>query len=133
MLGEQIAELKGKIVSQRVLDVEGPTMETSVSIQGSFRGTQVRQTLTYVAKPVSPGVLHGKAKVVTHIHGESELVVSTHEGIGRITPSGVTWRGTGFFRTSSTGKLAFLNNLVGLFETEVDTEGNFTEKIWEWK
>ena len=39
MLGDQIAELKGKITGQRVLDVEGPTMETSVSIEGSFRGT----------------------------------------------------------------------------------------------
>jgi hypothetical protein len=37
MLGDQIAELKGKITGQRVLDVEGPTMETSVSIYGSFR------------------------------------------------------------------------------------------------
>ncbi len=132
MLGEQIGELKGKIAGQRVLDVEGPTMETSVSIEGSFRGTQVKQHLTYIAKPVSPGVLHGKAKGVM-IAGESEMVVSTGEGIGRVTPSGVRWRGSGFFRTSSTGKLAFLNNLVGLFETEVDTEGNFTEKIWEWK
>jgi hypothetical protein len=26
-----------------------------------------------------------------------------------------------------------LNNVVGLFEAEVDAEGNFTEKIWEWK
>jgi hypothetical protein len=132
MLGEQIAELRGKIVSQRVLDVEGPTMETSVSIEGTFKGTQVKQHVTYVAKPVSPGVLHGKAKGVT-IGGETEMVVSTHEGIGRVTPSGVRWRGTGFFSTSSTGKLAFLNNLVGLFETEVDSEGNLTQKIWEWK
>ena len=107
-------------------------METSVSIEGTFNGTQVKQHLTYVAKPVSAGVLHGKAKGIT-IGGETEMVVSTHEGIGRATPSGVRWRGTGFFSTSSTGKLAFLNNLVGLFETEVDTEGNFTEKIWEWK
>jgi len=132
MLGEQIAELKGKIVSQRVLDVEGPTMETNVSIDGSIRGTHVRQHLTYVAKPVSPGVLNGKAKGVT-IAGETEMAVSTGEGIGRVTSSGVRWRGTGFYSTSSTGKLAFLNNLVALFETEVDTEGNFTEKIWEWK
>jgi hypothetical protein len=32
MLGDQIAELKGKLTGQRVLDVEGPTMETSVVI-----------------------------------------------------------------------------------------------------
>ena len=132
MLGEQIGELRGKVIGQRVLDIEGPTMETSVSIEGNFKGIQVKQHLTYIAKPVSPGVIHGKAKGVT-MAGESEMVVSTGEGVGRVTSSGVSWRGTGFFRTSSTGKLAFLNNLVGLFETEVDIEGNFTEKIWEWK
>ena len=38
MLGEQIAELKGKIIGQRVLDVEGPTIETSVSVSGSIKG-----------------------------------------------------------------------------------------------
>ena len=132
MLGDQIAELKGKIAGQRVLDVEGPTMETSVSIEGSVRGAQVRQHMTYISKPVSPGVIHAKAKGVM-MAGESEMVVSTGEGIGRISPLGVKWRGSAFYRTSSTGKLVFLNNLVGLFETDVDTEGNFTEKIWEWK
>jgi hypothetical protein len=132
VLGDRIAELKGKITGQRVLDVEGPTMETSVSIEGSFRGTQVKQHMTYISKPVSPGVIHAKAKGVMTA-GESETVVSTGEGIGSISPSGVKWHGCAFYRTSSTGKLAFLNNLVGLFETYVDTDGNFTEKIWEWK
>jgi hypothetical protein len=36
MLGEKIAEYKGKIIGQRVLDVEGPTMETSVSASGAL-------------------------------------------------------------------------------------------------
>ena len=132
MLGDQIAELKGKITGRRVLDVEGPTMETSVSIEGSFKGTQIKQHMTYISKPVSPGVIHGKAKGVM-MACESEIVVSTGEGIGKISPSGVKWHGSAFYRTSSTGKLSFLNNVVGLFETEVDSEGNFTEKIWEWK
>jgi len=132
MLGDQIAQLKGKLTGQRVLDVEGPTMETSVSMEGSFRGTEVKHHMTYLSKPVSPGVIHGKSKGVM-MAGGSEMVVSTGEGIGRISPSGIKWRGSAFYRTSSTGKLAFLNNLVGLFETDVDIEGNFTEKIWEWK
>jgi len=114
------------------MDVEGPTMETSVLIEGSFRRTEVKQHMTYISKPISPGVVHGKAKGVM-MSGGSEMVVSTGEGIGRIGPSGVKWHGCAFYRTSSTGKLAFLNNFVGLFETDVDTDGNFTEKIWEWK
>jgi hypothetical protein len=38
-----------------------------------------------------------------------------------------------FFKTSSTGKLSFLNNLTGVFEYEADEAGNTLEKVWEWK
>jgi len=56
----------------------------------------------------------------------------TGEAVGRLSSSGIKWRVI-FYRTSSTGKLSFLNDLVGLFEAEMDTEGNFSENIWEWK
>jgi hypothetical protein len=62
MLGEQIVEFKGKITGQRVLDAEGPTMETSVSTSGVIKGTQVKENLTFVAKPISAGILHGKGE-----------------------------------------------------------------------
>jgi hypothetical protein len=133
MLGEQIAELKGKIMVQRVLDAQGPTMETSVSASGTVKGTQVNETLTFMAKPTSAGVLHGVGQGVL-MAGESEMASYTGEGIGRLTSSGgVKWRGAVFYSTSSTGKLAFLNNVVGIFEAESDAEGKFSEKIWEWK
>jgi hypothetical protein len=35
--------------------------------------------------------------------------------------------------SSTTGKLGFLNNVVGVFEYEVDENGNSGGKIWEWK
>ena len=40
MLGDQISEEKGKITSQRVLDVERgvPKIETSFSATGNYRG-----------------------------------------------------------------------------------------------
>jgi hypothetical protein len=135
MLGEQIAESKGKIIGQRVLDVEGPTIETSVSVSGSMKGTQVKETLTFEGKPTttSKGVLHGKGKGVI-MAGESELATYTGEGVGRPSSSGsINWRGSIFYSTSSNGKLAFLDNLIGVFEVEIDVEGNFSEKIWEWK
>jgi hypothetical protein len=117
MLGDQIAELKGKIMVQRVLDSQGPTMETTVSASGSIKGTQVKETLTFMAKPTSPGVLHGVGQGVL-MAGESEIISYTGEGIGRLTTSsgGVQWRGAIYYNTSSTGKLAFLNNVVGIFE-----------------
>jgi hypothetical protein len=62
------------------------------------------------------------------------LVTYTGEGIGRIDSSGgVKWRGSVFSRASSGGKLSFLNNMIGVFEAEIDIDGNFSEKIWEWK
>ncbi len=133
MLGEQIADLKGKIISQRVLDAEGPTMETSVSFTGNIRNVPVRQNVTFVGRPTSQGVLSGKGQGVI-MAGESGIATFTAEGFGRVTPSGsVKWRGAFFYRTLSGEKLAFINNLVGVFEAEIDTEGNVTEKSWEWK
>ena|SRR2546426_12469179 len=87
MLGEQITELKGKMTGRRVLDVEGPTIETSVSPSGSVRGTPVKENLTYVARPLSPGVLHGKGQGII-MAGDSEMATYAREGIGRITTNG---------------------------------------------
>jgi hypothetical protein len=144
MLGEQYAELSGKITGQRVLDVEGPTIETSVATKGTIRGVQVQEIITFVGRPTAEkGVLHGVGQgVITTTTstassaggGEPEMVTYTGEGVGRISSSGgVKWRGSVFSRTSSSGKLAFLNNMVGVFESEIDADGNFSEKTWEWK
>jgi hypothetical protein len=54
--------------------------------------------------------------------------------MGRINANtGTTFKGIMFFNTNSTGKLAFLNNLQGLFVTQVNTNGSIRTKIWEWK
>jgi hypothetical protein len=38
MLGEQFAELKGKITGQKVMDSEGPCIEAFVSVSGTMKG-----------------------------------------------------------------------------------------------
>jgi len=133
MLGEQIAELKGKITSKRVLDAEGPIIETSVEVTGNFKGIEVTETLTFIGTPRGTGVLHGVGKGIIMTR-DGEMATYTGEGVGRIVPGGnVNWRGSVFYRSSSSGNLAFLNNLIGLFEVQIDSEGNFSEKAWEWK
>jgi hypothetical protein len=62
-----------------------------------------------------------------------EKVTFTAEGIGRITTYGMKVRGAVFLSAGPTGKLAFLNDVVGIFEAEIDREGNFSEKTWELK
>jgi hypothetical protein len=63
-----------------------------------------------------------------------ETATWTGYGIGCLAAGGrVSYRGSLFFRTNSTGKMSFLNNIVGVFEYEVDESGNTTAKVWEWK
>jgi hypothetical protein len=112
-------------------------METSVSSSGSIKGTQVSEMLTFVGRPIttSKGVLHGKGMGIITATGESDVATFTGEAVGRLDSSGnMSWRGSIFYSTSSSnGKLSFLNNMIGVFEDEIDAEGNFSNKIWEWK
>ena len=57
--------------------------------------------------------LHGVGHGVI-MAGESDLAAYTGEGVGRLTSSGTIWHGAIFYRTSSTDKLSFLNDVVGL-------------------
>ena len=101
MLGEQIGEIRGKVTSQRVLDVEGPSIETSLTASGSLKGVQIKETLTFIGRPTNTsGIIRGIGKGVI-MDGESELATVTGEGIGRIDPTGnINWRGSLFFSTS---------------------------------
>src|SRR5712691_12529929 len=136
MLGDQISEEKGKISSQRVLDVEGgmPKMETSFSATGNYRGVETTATLTYWASPRPGGAIYGEGQGLLMSRDGQEMATWTGQGIGRFTgPGKIRFTGSLFFSTSSTGKLAFLNNMVGVFEYEADELGNTSEKCWEWK
>lgn len=133
MLGELIGETTGKMSGQRVIDLEGPTVETNVSSMGTLKGVQVTETLTFVSGPTSKGVIHGIGKGVINTK-DGQIATFTGEGIGKFDSTGVLkWRGALFFHTNSEGNLQFLDNMVGVFESDVDALGNFTDKIWEWK
>ena len=81
MLGEIIGEMKGNVSGQRVTDVEGPTIETSISASGSLRGVQVTELLTYIASPSSNRMLRGIGNgIIRTLDGE--ITTYTGEGIG---------------------------------------------------
>jgi hypothetical protein len=64
----------------------------------------------------------------------TEVATWKGSGIGRMSGSGkVSFRGAIYWHTTSTGKLAPLNNVVGVYEYEIDEGGNTSAKIWEWK
>jgi predicted outer membrane repeat protein len=136
MLGDLISEEKGKITSQRVLDVEGgePKIETTFSATGNYRGIETTATVTYSGSPRHGGAIYGEGQGVLMSKDGQEMATWTGQGIGRVTsPGKIRFAGSLFFSTSSTGKLSFLNNLVGVFEYESDESGNTSAKAWEWK
>jgi hypothetical protein len=62
-----------------------------------------------------------------------ENATSTFVDITRFNPDGtVVGTGVTFFSTNSTGQLAFLNNMVGIMQSEFSPDGG-TIRTWEWK
>ena len=99
-----------------------------------MRGVPVNEFATYVNRGTNTqGSFSGKGQGIV-MAKESEVATFTGEGFGRVDSLGsMKWRAAFFYQTASTGKLAFLNNLVGVSENQVDPEGNAIDKQWEWK
>jgi len=98
------------------------------------RWVETTATVTYWASPRPGGAIYGEGKGVLMSKDGQEMAIWTGQGIGRFTsPGKIRLTGSLFFETSSTGKLAFLNNLVGVFEYETDESGNTSATVWEWK
>ena len=64
---------------------------------------------------------------------EEENATLTFVSLGTTNPNGTGSRtGVAFYNTNSTGQLAFLDNMIGIFQTKFSPEGSdFRE--WEWK
>ena len=136
MLGDLIGEEKGKITGQRVLDVEGgkSKMETSFSATGKYRGVETTFTVTYWGSSRPGGAIYGEGQGVLMSKDGQEMATWTGQGIGKfLSPGKIRFSGSLFYSTQSTGKLAFLNNMVGVFKYETNELGNTSSKVWEWK
>ena len=47
--------------------------------------------------------------------------------------NGTDFQGASAYSTNSTGKLSFLNNIIGIYKGEVDENENYVEREWHWK
>jgi hypothetical protein len=90
MLGDLISEEKGKITSQRVLDVEGgqPRIETSFSATGDYRGVETTATVTYWGTPRPSGAIYGEGQGVLMSKDGKEIATWTGQGVGRVASPG---------------------------------------------
>jgi hypothetical protein len=138
MLGDLIYEAEGDLMNMRVISVEDrrPKIEVTILQSVLLRGIEVTNIITYSSIPREEGgaiYTEGKGGIMTKSSDSNETATWTGQGIAHY--SGQTRRDVGsiFCRTSSNGKLAFLNNMVGVFEYESEEHGTSKGKIWEWK
>ena len=134
MLGERIGEEAGKVTSQRVLPaVNGAArMETSFQAAGSTYGVAATDTGTYIATMRPDGTLYGEGQgVMMGKTGEAATWIG--QGIGTFKKDGsISYRGACYYQTASPSWVR-LNTIVGVFEFEVDAQGNTKGLLTEWK
>ena len=134
MLGDLIYEGKFKITNTRVLNAEENKIEYNFTEEGKFKDIDVMILGTFCTTPTGNGVVYGEGQhIITTKYGNEVASLREH-GVGRTNTESksTSFRGSFYYKTSSNDKLAFLNNLVGIFEAEVDESGNGVEKVWEW-
>ncbi len=135
VLGELIEDESGKITGQRVLDVEGPKMESSFTMAGLYKEIEATDIGTYCSV-MREEVMYADVQGVITAKDRQGMATYTAQAIGRFTsPGKVRFHGSVFYRTTPTsgGTLSFLNNVVGVCEYEGDEQGNCSVKVWEWK
>ena len=140
MLGELIYESTGKIVSQKVVDT-GDINSLSAKVELSYSGSgymqgigNVTETWTFVNTHLSNNIIQGIGKGVIMTDDGNAVATATELGRGfHMSPETIVYPGARVISTDSNGKLAFLNELVGVTEWEVDNLGNYNVKMWQWK
>ncbi|HYZ94285.1 MAG TPA: hypothetical protein VE566_00850 [Nitrososphaeraceae archaeon] len=140
-LGEPLFVEQGRITGQRVLTVvPQPQLETSFVANTSINnGTgsivnAINIGTTTIALNAD-GTFRGEGQGVLRTKG-GDFASWTSQTVGNLAPGGnIIVRGVTFWSTppSTTGELAFMNGVIGLFEMEIDMQGNLSVTEWQWE
>lgn len=124
----------GKIIGQRVLSVaEGPVqIEQSIMENGLVKNVgNVTNIATWVNTFRSENVIYGVGNGIMSTD-DGQMATWTAHDIGHTDDKRViTYRGVMFFNANPSGVLGFLNNVAGLYITQVEGDKQ-TTKIWQW-
>jgi hypothetical protein len=139
-LGDPFFVEQGRIIGQRVLAVTPqPQLEFSFMANATINNDGGNIVINAINTGTSVSILNADGT----FRGEGQGILRTERGdvatwtnrvVGSITPEGtIITRGVGFWSTPSvTGELAFMNNMITVFEVQVDREGNLSAREWEW-
>jgi hypothetical protein len=100
----------------------------TITLPNSTETVTTKDTGNAVARLTSTGnIVHGQIHISTEDGSENGTVFFTEIGQNG---KGV---GVAYFTTNSTGKLAFLDNMVAVIEDELQPNGNTIITAWEWR
>lgn len=121
---------KGMVTTQKEV---GPnktqsTFAANGMMNGNIEITDTGEFESISKGEPSPGLFTTKHGVITTKDG-SEMANYTGIDVGNYTD----YQGASAYSTNSTGKLSFLNNMLGIYKGETDESGNFVIKEWHWK
>ena len=138
-LGNPFFVEQGRIIGQRVLAVSPqPQLEFSFMANASINNgddsvINAINTGTSISTLNADGTFRGEGQGILRTQGGG-VATWTNQVVGSISPEGtIITRGVGIWSTpSTTGELGFMNNMITVFEVQIDREGNLSAREWEW-
>jgi hypothetical protein len=135
-IGEPFYKQNDKPTSQKAVKVNGiNATEISFSGNGTANSINFKDTGKALIIPRSGGAgyIQGNAEIV-NVNNSSEKASYTFQEIGQPASDGkIKANGAAFFGSNATGKLAFLNNMVVIYQNQIDKAGNSSLVAWKWK
>jgi len=137
MLGDLVAQSQGQVTSTRVLPLspQGEVrLEVSFAGTGELLGHEIRDLGTFIQTLRADGILQVEDGSVLMTGPRGEVASMMGFGLGKSTGcNGSThFASCGYIRTSAQ-HWKRLNEVAIVSEYEVDQQGHFTVKCWEWK
>jgi hypothetical protein len=100
----------------------------TITLPNSTETVTTKDTGNAIARLTPTGnIVHGQIRISTEDESENATVFFTEIGQNG---KGI---GVAYFTTNSTGKLAFLDNIVAVIEDELQPNGNTLITAWEWR
>ncbi len=135
-IGEPFYKQNDKPTNQKTVKVNGANAtEISFSGNGTANNVNFKDTGKATIIPRSGGVnyIQGSAEIV-NVNNSSEKATYTFQEIGQPASDGtIKGNGAAFFGSNATGKLAFLNNIVVMYQNQIDKAANSNLVAWKWK
>ena len=130
-LGEILGEVNGKVTAMRVLP-DGK-MELSQQGTGKLLGSEVREVVTFQIAIRPNGTAYGEGHQI--IMSSDGSAVWKGSGVGKPTGYGGGWKYAyaGAFQSISSQKWGRLLDVYTVGEYDLDENGNYHWKAWEWK